>query len=49
MVHRNGRITVRRSCYSIPARFIGTKVRVRPRVNEVWVFDKRRSSSGTPG
>lgn len=41
VVHRNGRITVRQAYYSVPARFIGAKVRVRLRANELWVFDKR--------
>ncbi|MGW6389873.1 Mu transposase domain-containing protein [Streptomyces sp. NPDC055103] len=41
VVHRNGRVTVRQSYYSVPARFIGAKVRVKPKANEVWVFDGR--------
>ncbi|WP_238431522.1 IS21 family transposase [Streptomyces cavernae] len=40
-VHRNGRITVRQSYYSVPARFIGMQVRVSLRANEVLVFDGR--------
>ncbi|MEU5609487.1 IS21 family transposase [Streptomyces sparsogenes] len=41
VVHRNGRVTVRQCYYSVPARFIGTKVRVRLKANEVWIFDGR--------
>jgi transposase len=41
LVHRNGRITVRQCYYSVPARFIGMKVRVKLRANEVWVFEGR--------
>ncbi|MCX4799815.1 hypothetical protein OG497_38905 [Streptomyces sp. NBC_01242] len=40
-VHRNGRITVRQCYYSVPARFIGTQVRVRLKANELLVFDGR--------
>ncbi|MFA7754229.1 IS21 family transposase [Streptomyces sp. NRRL B-2790] len=42
VVHRNGRVTVRQCHYSVPAKFIGMKVRVKLRANEVWVFDGRR-------
>lgn len=41
VVARNGRVTVRQCYYSVPAKFIGTKVRVKLRANEVWVFDGR--------
>ncbi|OKK12244.1 transposase [Streptomyces sp. CB00455] len=41
-VARNSRITVRQCYYSVPAKFIGTKVRVKLRANELWVFDGRR-------
>ncbi|MCX5215648.1 hypothetical protein OG689_41575 [Kitasatospora sp. NBC_00240] len=41
-VHRNGRITVRQSYYSVPARFIGGTVRVSLRANELLVFDGRQ-------
>ncbi|MCE7011762.1 IS21 family transposase [Kibdelosporangium philippinense] len=39
-VGRDSRITVRQSHYSIPARFIGRRVRVSLRANDVVVFDK---------
>lgn len=42
LVHRNGRVTVRQGYYSVPAKFIGMKVRVKLRANEVWVFDGRQ-------
>lgn len=42
MVHRNGRVTVRQCYYSVPARFIGMKVRVKLKANEVWIFDERK-------
>ncbi|MFD5388072.1 hypothetical protein [Streptomyces sp. NPDC056669] len=29
VVHRNGRVTVRQRYYSVPAKFIGMKVRVK--------------------
>lgn len=41
VVHRNGRVTVRQCYYSVPACFIGTKVRVKLKANEVWIFDGR--------
>lgn len=41
-VHRNGRITVRQCYYSVPARFIGTQVRVKLKANELLVFDGRQ-------
>jgi transposase len=41
-VHRNGRVTVRQCYYSVPARFIGTQVRVKLRANELLVFDGRK-------
>ena len=40
-VDRHARITVRSSQYSVPARFIGRKVRVRLRSNELIVLDGR--------
>ena len=40
-VDRHARITVRTSQYSVPARFIGRKVRVRLRSNELIVLDGR--------
>ncbi|MEV6748933.1 hypothetical protein AB0N21_31845 [Streptomyces sp. NPDC051080] len=42
VVQRNGRITVRQSYYSAPAKFIGAKVRVKLRANELLVFDGRK-------
>jgi hypothetical protein len=39
-VGRDSRITVRQSQYSVPARFIGRRVRVSLRANELLVFDK---------
>lgn len=41
VVARNGRGTVRQCHYSVPAKFIGAKVRVKLRANELWVFDGR--------
>jgi transposase len=41
-VHRNGRITVRQCYYSVPARFIGTQVRVKLAANELLVFEGRQ-------
>lgn len=41
-VNSRSRITVRQSYYSVPARFIGRKVRVSLRANHVIVFDGRR-------
>ncbi len=41
-VRRNGRITVRQSYYSVPARFIGRTVRVVLRANELLIFDRGR-------
>lgn len=40
-VWRDSRITVRQARYSVPARFIGRRVRVSLRANEVVVFDRR--------
>ncbi|MGH3716131.1 MAG: IS21 family transposase [Micromonosporaceae bacterium] len=40
-VDRYGRVTVRQSHYSVPARFIGRSVRVFLRASEVIVFDGR--------
>ncbi|MFD0278544.1 IS21 family transposase [Kitasatospora sp. NPDC127111] len=42
VVARNSRITVRQCYYSVPAKFIGTRVRVKLRANELWVFDGRK-------
>ncbi|MFF4598133.1 IS21 family transposase [Amycolatopsis sp. NPDC001319] len=39
-VGRDSRITVRQSLYSVPARFIGRKVRVSLRANDLLVFDR---------
>jgi transposase len=39
-VSRDSRITVRQCHYSVPARFIGTRVRVSLRANELLVFDR---------
>lgn len=39
-VGRDSRITVRQSLYSVPARFIGRRVRVSLRANELVVFDR---------
>lgn len=41
-VRRDSRIVVRQCYYSVPARFIGAKVRVSLRANEVLVFDRNR-------
>lgn len=41
VVHRNGRVTVRQCYYSVPAKFIGLKVRVKLRANELWIYDGR--------
>jgi hypothetical protein len=41
VVHRNGRVTVRQCYYSVHVRFIGTKLRVKLKANEVWIFDGR--------
>lgn len=41
VVHRNGRVTVRQCYYSVPAKFIGAKVRVKLRANEIWIFEGR--------
>ncbi|MGH3681713.1 MAG: IS21 family transposase [Natronosporangium sp.] len=41
-VRRDSRIVVRQCYYSVPARFIGAKVRVSLRANEVLVFDRSR-------
>ncbi|MEU7168295.1 IS21 family transposase [Streptomyces morookaense] len=40
-VDRTSRITVRQCHYSVPARFIGQRVRVNLRGNELLVFDRR--------
>ncbi|MFD4737072.1 hypothetical protein ACFWNQ_06820 [Streptomyces virginiae] len=41
MVHRSGRVTVRQCYCSVPAKFIGLKVRVKLRANEMWIYDGR--------
>ncbi|MGK5627951.1 Mu transposase domain-containing protein [Streptomyces sp. URMC 123] len=41
VLHRNGRVTVRQCYYSVPAKFIGLKVRVKLRANELWIYDGR--------
>ncbi|MEJ3745374.1 hypothetical protein WEI85_19030 [Actinomycetes bacterium KLBMP 9797] len=48
LVRRNSRIVVRQSYYSVPARFIGRKVRVSLRANEVLVFDGRQRVARHP-
>src|SRR5262249_26772708 len=47
-VNSRSRITVRQSYYSVPARFIGRKVRVSLRANHVIVFDGRREVARHP-
>jgi transposase len=41
-VRRDGRVVVRQGYYSVPARFIGTRVRVLLRANQVLVTDRGR-------
>jgi transposase len=41
-VSRNSRVTVRQCFYSVPARFIGRKIRVSLRADELIVYDGRR-------
>jgi hypothetical protein len=41
-VGRDSRVTVRQSQYSVPARFIGRRVRVSLRANDVVVFDRNK-------
>jgi hypothetical protein len=41
-VRRDSRIVVRQCYYSVPARFIGQKVRVSLRANELLVFDRNQ-------
>lgn len=41
-VDKTSRITVRQNKYSVPARFIGTNVRVSLRADEVWVFERNK-------
>jgi len=41
-VRRDSRIVVRQCYYSVPARFIGSQVRVSLRANELLVFDRHR-------
>ena len=47
-VNSRSRITVRQCYYSVPARFIGRKVRVSLRANHVIVFDGRREVARHP-
>jgi transposase len=47
-VSKSSRITVRQSYYSVPARFIGRKVRVSLRANHLIVFDGRREVARHP-
>ncbi|WP_420707002.1 IS21 family transposase [Streptomyces sp. NRRL F-2664] len=47
-VARSSRITVRQCYYWVPAKFIGTKVRVKLRANELWVFDGRKVAARHP-
>lgn len=47
-VNNRSRITVRQCYYSVPARFIGRKVRVSLRANELLVFDGRRVIAAHP-
>jgi transposase len=47
-VNSRSRITVRQSYYSVPARFIGRKVRVSLRANHLIVFDGRREVARHP-
>jgi len=42
VVRRDSRIVVRQCYYSVPARFIGQRVRVSLRANELVVFDRRQ-------
>lgn len=39
LVRKDSRVVVRQAYYSVPARFIGTRVRVSLRANELLVFD----------
>ncbi|MGN9912743.1 Mu transposase domain-containing protein [Phytohabitans sp. LJ34] len=47
-VNRYSRVVVRQCYYSMPARFIGAKVRLLLRANEVLVFDGRRLMARHP-
>jgi transposase len=47
-VSRSSRVTVRQCFYSVPARFIGRKVRVSLRANHLLVFDSRREVARHP-
>ncbi|HZM76826.1 MAG TPA: IS21 family transposase [Candidatus Limnocylindrales bacterium] len=47
-VNSSARITVRQCYYSVPARFIGRKVRVSLRANHLIVFDGRREVARHP-
>jgi hypothetical protein len=47
-VNTRSRITVRQCYYSVPARFIGRKVRVSLRANNLIVFDGRREVARHP-
>lgn len=41
-VRRDSRIVVRQNYYSVPARFIGTQIRISLRANDLVVFDRNR-------
>jgi transposase len=47
-VSKSSRVTVRQCYYSVPARFIGRKVRVSLRANHLIVFDGRREVARHP-
>jgi hypothetical protein len=47
-VNSRSRVTVRQCYYSVPARFIGRKVRVSLRANHVIIFDGRREVARHP-
>jgi transposase len=46
-VDRHSRISVRQTYYSVPARFIGARLRTLLRADEVLVFDSAATGSGT--
>jgi transposase len=41
-VRRDSRVVVRQNYYSVPARFIGTQIRVSLRANDLVIFDRNR-------
>jgi transposase len=41
-VRRDSRVVVRQNYYSVPARFIGTQIRISLRANDLVVFDRNR-------